>query len=87
MEFSREEYGSRSLFLSPGDLLDEESKLGLLHCRPIFYHLSHQGSHIYDVNMLLILQVKLSSIFMIPDKQTEMFIENHVVNMEQTLHP
>ena len=44
--------------LLQGTFWTEESKLGLLHCRQIFYHLSHQGSHIYYVNMLLILQVK-----------------------------
>ena len=31
-------------FLLQGDLPDPGIKLGLLHCRPILYHLSHQGS-------------------------------------------
>ena len=30
--------------IPPGDLPDQESNLGLLHCRQILYHLSHQGS-------------------------------------------
>ena len=31
-------------FPSPGDLPNPEMNLGLLYCRLIFYHLSHQGS-------------------------------------------
>ena len=44
MEFSRQEYCSGLPFLSPGDLLNPGSNLGLLHCRQILYHLSHKGS-------------------------------------------
>ena len=38
--FFRQEYWSGLPFPSPGDL----SNLGLLRCRQILYHLSHQGS-------------------------------------------
>ena len=38
--FFRQEYWSGLPFPSPGDFPD----LGLLHCRQILYHLSHQGS-------------------------------------------
>ena len=37
----------RRLFPSPGDLSDPRTDLpdpGLLHCKQMFYHLSHQGS-------------------------------------------
>ena len=44
MEFSRQEYWSGLSFLSPGDLPDQGSNLGLLHCRQILYCPSHQGS-------------------------------------------
>ena len=44
MEFSRQEYWSGWPFLSSGDLPNQGSYLGLLHCRWILYHLSHQGS-------------------------------------------
>ena len=40
MGFSRQEYWSGLPLLSPGDLPDP----GLLHCRQILHHLSHQGS-------------------------------------------
>ena len=36
--------GVGSLFLFLVDFLTQESNLGLLHCRWILYHLSHQGS-------------------------------------------
>ena len=44
MEFSRQEYWSGLPFPSPEDLPDQELNPGLLRCRPILYHLSHQGS-------------------------------------------
>ena len=43
-EFSRQEYRSGLPFSSPGDLPDPGMEPGLLHCRQILYHLSHQGS-------------------------------------------
>ena len=49
MEFSRQKYWSGLPFPSPEDLPDPEilptegSNMGLLHCRQILYHLSHQG--------------------------------------------
>ena len=42
MGFSRQEYWSGLPFPSPGDLPAQWSNLGLLHCRQILYHLSHQ---------------------------------------------
>ena len=46
MEFSRQEHWSGLLFPSLGDLSDQGSNLGLLHCRQILYHLSHPGKHL-----------------------------------------
>ena len=43
MEFSRQEYWSGLPFPSPGDLPTQGSNPGLLHCRQMLYHLSHQG--------------------------------------------
>ena len=43
MEFSRQEYWCGLLCPSPGDLPNLGIKPGLLHCRKILYHLSHQG--------------------------------------------
>ena len=44
MEFSKQEYWSGLLFPSPRDLPDPGINQGLLHCRKMLYHLSHQGS-------------------------------------------
>ena len=42
MGFSRQEYWSGLPCPLPGDLPDPGIKPGLLHCRQILYHLSHQ---------------------------------------------
>ena len=42
-EFSRQEYWSGCHFLLQSIFPAQRSNLGLLHCRQIFYHLSHQG--------------------------------------------
>ena len=44
MGFSRQEYWSELPFPSPGDLPHPGFEPGLVHCRPILYQLSHQGS-------------------------------------------
>ena len=45
MEFPREEYWSGLPFNSPGDLSRSRGYyVGVLYCRQILYHLSHQGS-------------------------------------------
>ena len=44
MGFSRQEYWSGVPFPSPGDLPDQGSNRGLLHCRQKLYPLSHQRS-------------------------------------------
>ena len=44
MEFSRQRYGSGLPLLSAGDLLTRGSNPGILFCRQILYHLSHNGS-------------------------------------------
>ena len=44
MEFSRQEYRLGWLFLLQGIFLIQGLNLGLLHCKQIFYHLSHKGS-------------------------------------------
>ena len=46
MGFSKQEYWSGLPFPLQGIFLDQGSSLGLLHCRQILYHLSHQGSWI-----------------------------------------
>ena len=45
MEFPKQEYWSGLPFPSPWCLPTERSNLCLLHCRQIFKHLIHQGSH------------------------------------------
>ena len=42
MGFSRQEYWSGLPFPSPGDVPDQRSNSGLVHCRQILYHLNHQ---------------------------------------------
>ena len=42
--FPRQEYWSGLPFPSPGNLLNPEIDLDLLHCRQILYHLRYQGS-------------------------------------------
>ena len=44
MEFPRQEFRSGLPFPPPGDLPDQESNAGVLHCRQILYRLSYQGS-------------------------------------------
>ena len=75
MELSRQDYWSRLPFLAPGDLLDSRSNLGLLHCRQILYHLSHQGSpHCFNYRMASqhphcfrnLSSVNISSVFLSP---------------------
>ena len=44
MKFSKQEYWSGLSFPSPGIFLVQGSNPGVLHCRQILYHLSHQGS-------------------------------------------
>ena len=47
MEFSRQEYWSGLHSLLQGIFSTQGSNLGLLHCRQILYHLSHQGNPIH----------------------------------------
>ena len=44
MGFSRQEYWSGHYSLLQGIFPTQRLNLGLLHCRQILYHLSHQGS-------------------------------------------
>ena len=44
MEFSRQQYWIGQPFFSTGIFMTQGSNPGLLHCRQILYHLSHQGS-------------------------------------------
>ena len=44
MGFTRQGYWSRLPCPPPGDLPNQESNLGLQHCRQTLFHLSHQGS-------------------------------------------
>ena len=50
--FSRQEYWSGLPFPSPGIFPTQRTNLGLLHCRQILYHLSHQGSPICEAEIL-----------------------------------
>ena len=43
MGFSRQEYWRRLPFPSPSDLPNPGIEPGLLHCRQMLYHLSHQS--------------------------------------------
>ena len=45
--FSRQEHWSGLPFPSAGDLPNPGIKPGLLHCRQILYHLSHQGNSLH----------------------------------------
>ena len=54
MGFSRQEYWSGLPFPSPGIFLTQGSNPGLLQCRQILYHLSHQGNPFEDYHMLKI---------------------------------
>ena len=56
-EFSRQEYWSGLWFPAPGIFPTQGSNLGLLHCRWMLYHLSHQGSpaEILDIIIWLFL--------------------------------
>ena len=45
MGFSRQEYGSRLPFPSPGNFPTQGSNPGRPHCRQTLYRLRHQGSH------------------------------------------
>ena len=44
MEFSRQEYWSGCHFLLQGIFPTQGLNPGLLHCRQMLYHLSHQGN-------------------------------------------
>ena len=48
MEFSRQDYCSGLHSLLQGFFLTQGSSPGLLHCRQILHHLSHQGSSMRD---------------------------------------
>ena len=51
VEFFRQESGVGNHCLLQGIFLAQQLKPGLLHCRQILYHLSHQGSlYIYICN-------------------------------------
>ena len=66
MEFSRQEYWSGLPFPPPGDLPYPGVKLGLLHCRQILYHLSHQGSIYYTFSQIIKFKRLSSAIISLP---------------------
>ena len=49
VEFFRQEYGVGCHFLLQGIFLIQGSNPGLLHCRHILSHLSHQGTWLYHL--------------------------------------
>ena len=51
MEFSRQEYWSGLTFSFQEIFLTQGSNLGLLYCRQILYHLSHQGTYLIQQNI------------------------------------
>jgi len=54
MGFSRLEYWSGLPFPSPEDLPDPGIKPGLLHCKPILYQLSYEGSPQFHNNFFFL---------------------------------
>ena len=64
MGFSKQEYWSGLPVPSLGDLPNPGIKPGLLHCRQLLYHLSHQGwemTFIWDSSFVYILVLFLSN--------------------------
>ena len=59
MEFSRQEYWSGCHSLLRGICPTQGLNLGLLHCKQIFYHLSHQ-THILFVVVIDVIDLQLS---------------------------
>ena len=55
MGFSSQEYWTGLPFPPAGDLPDPGIKSGLVHCRQILYHLTHQGSPDNALLLLLLL--------------------------------
>ena len=65
MGFPREEYWGGLPFPSPGESSQPQGlNLGLLHCRQILYHLSHQGSPGY-AGLNKILKINFTCFFLI----------------------
>ena len=60
LKFSRQEYWIRLPFPIPGGIfLNQGSNPGLLHCRRILYHLSHQGSPKSEYEPIIISKQRL----------------------------
>ena len=62
MEFSRQEYWSLLPFASSGIFPTQGLNVGVLHCRHILYHLSHQGSLLF-LSFFVLFPCDLISIF------------------------
>ena len=60
MAFSRQEYWSGLPFSSPGIFLAQGSYPGLLSCRQMLYHWSHQGLHLILQLLFIDHRVKIS---------------------------
>ena len=60
MAFSRQEYWSGLPFSSPGIFLAQGPYLGLLNCRQMLYHWSHQGLHLILQLLFIDHRVKIS---------------------------
>ena len=52
VRFSGKNTGVGSHFFLQGIFLTQGLNPGLLHCRQILYHLSHQGSHIFVIDVI-----------------------------------
>ena len=63
LDFSSKNTGVGCRFLLQGIFPIQASNMGLLHCRPILYHLNHQGSSSYKHKFTLI---KVECIILLP---------------------
>ena len=75
MEFSRQEYWSGLPSLIQRIFPTQGLNLGFLHCRQILYHLSHQGSPILSLQIILIalsMYLHYSSICIMPKLLTHL---------------
>ena len=78
IKFSRQEFWSRLPFPSSGDLPHQGLKLGLLHCRQILYHLSHQGSARAHVCVCVCVCVCVSECKRIESRDSKRYFCTHV---------
>ena len=91
VEFSRQAYWSGLPFPSPGIFPTQGLNLGLLHCRRILYHLSHQGNPQYDFStqqFILIFFFLSKDCFLLhlDAESCQFYCEIKVVNKQMQIH-